>query len=372
VEELKRLLQLKRSHTDEDVGDAHDEADDADDVDDDNADDDDADDDGAVDDVDTHYDAEDADDPFRKRDFKNLAELPYMDQLRVQVFLDGEEFAPGKIDGEIGEFTEKAAQRWMKAHGRSVDRDSLPTLIERARAAASEPTIAYAVIGADLEHVGKVAASIPEQARQSELPYSSLAEAVSERFHTDISMLGRLNPGVDLTRIGVGSRLIVPRIRDPFDFSSNMPMAPSGPVANHIVIVWPERILEVRAKDDALVASFPVTLGDSTKYVRSGTWRIGSFAPLPSFRWDASVLKSGIRSDRYHILPPGPNNLVGVLWMGLKKPDGSSSPIGIHGTNQPETIGRAQSAGCIRLANWDVVRLSRLIGHNASVRWSRI
>ncbi|HCI92543.1 MAG TPA: murein L,D-transpeptidase, partial [Verrucomicrobiales bacterium] len=47
----------------------------------------------------------------------------------------------------------------------------------------------------------------------------------------------------------------------------------------------------------------------------------------------------------------GPNNPVGVIWNGLSK-----SGIGIHGTNNPRTIGRAQSAGCIRLSNWDSVR----------------
>ena len=48
--------------------------------------------------------------------------------------------------------------------------------------------------------------------------------------------------------------------------------------------------------------------------------------------------------------------MVGVIWMGLDKPG-----IGIHGTNNPETIGRAASHGCIRVANWDVIRLKDMI-----------
>jgi len=59
------------------------------------------------------------------------------------------------------------------------------------------------------------------------------------------------------------------------------------------------------------------------------------------------MLNYGVRTEAIIHLHARPNNLVGVLWMGLNKPG-----IGIHGTNNPGTIGRAASHGCIRLANW--------------------
>jgi lipoprotein-anchoring transpeptidase ErfK/SrfK len=68
------------------------------------------------------------------------------------------------------------------------------------------------------------------------------------------------------------------------------------------------------------------------------------------------MLNHGVRTENYYNLPPGPNNLVGILWMALNKPG-----IGIHGTNNPETIGRAASHGCIRLANWDAARVKDLV-----------
>ena len=52
----------------------------------------------------------------------------------------------------------------------------------------------------------------------------------------------------------------------------------------------------------------------------------------------------------------------GVLWIGLNKPG-----IGVHGTNNPQTIGRAQSHGCMRTANWDVVRLAKMITKGMTV-----
>ena len=85
-------------------------------------------------------------------------------------------------------------------------------------------------------------------------------------------------------------------------------------------------------------------------------WKILGIATLPWFRHDEGVLNFGVRTDDYFNLPPGPNNPVGILWMGLNKPG-----IGIHGTNNPETIGRAGSHGCIRMANWDAAKIKDLV-----------
>jgi hypothetical protein len=83
---------------------------------------------------------------------------------------------------------------------------------------------------------------------------------------------------------------------------------------------------------------------------------------MPTFRWDKSVLNYGVRSDNFYELPIGPNNPVGVMWIGLNRPG-----IGIHGTNSPQTIGRSASHGCMRTANWDVVRLTKLITKGMTV-----
>ncbi len=53
------------------------------------------------------------------------------------------------------------------------------------------------------------------------------------------------------------------------------------------------------------------------------------------------------------MLAPGPNNPVGVIWIALNK-----KGIGLHGTEEPDSIGRSASHGCVRLANWDIVRLA--------------
>jgi len=79
-------------------------------------------------------------------------------------------------------------------------------------------------------------------------------------------------------------------------------------------------------------------------------------AKLPNFRYDKKMLKEGGRSDNFHMLPPGPNNPVGVIWIALNR-----KGVGIHGSDSPDAIGRNVSHGCIRLANWDIVKLASLV-----------
>lgn len=60
--------------------------------------------------------------------------------------------------------------------------------------------------------------------------------------------------------------------------------------------------------------------------------------------------------DKQAMLPPGPNGPVGVVWLDLSK-----EHYGIHGTPEPQTIGRTESHGCIRLTNWDAARLALMV-----------
>src|SRR5205823_5773254 len=133
-------------------------------------------------------------------------------------------------------------------------------------------------------------------------------------------------------------------------------VSPNPAFANRkIWIDTREGFLEI-FENDRLIAEFPITLGSKTLPAPKGVWIMHGAATMPCFRHDEGVLQHGVRTSDFHMLPPGSNNPVGVLWMGLNKPG-----IGIHGTNNPETIGRAGSHGCIRMANWDAARIKDLV-----------
>ena len=202
------------------------------------------------------------------------------------------------------------------------------------------------------------------------LPYTTIAEYVAERFHTDEATLGRLNNGLKENAFTVGLSVKVPAVRPFLIESSRTGTASKERIPGASLRVHHlDHQLEVCDPDGQVVAVFPITVGSKPEYVRAGAWKVASVIPNPNFVWDDEMLKHGRKGNKQYILPPGPNNPVGLLWLELQPVSGPEAHIGIHGTNDPTHIGRNHSSGCIRLANWDIVRLSRLIGAGTHVVW---
>jgi hypothetical protein len=132
------------------------------------------------------------------------------------------------------------------------------------------------------------------------------------------------------------------------------PTATPAP-SRRLVLLRDERLIEFY-ENDRIAGCFPCTPGSAKFPVPLGTWRVTSNILMPNFRWDKSVLETGVRSNNAYNLPPGPNSPVGIVWMGINRPS-----LGMHGTNSPDRIGRNESSGCIRLANWDAFRLCQLV-----------
>ena len=280
-------------------------------------------------------------------------------QVQLQIFLDGKLFGPGKIDGLPGEFTTKALKRYQLANG--LPETGTP---EGLPLDTITPYTTYTIQEGDLKFVGDAPTLPQEQAKKKYLPYESLLEFLTERFHCAPEFLEKTNPGVKLGALKVGSVVKVPNV-EPFKIEElsqigGLPEIPE--FAGRVITVdTREKMLDLR-EGDKLIASLPITPGSGSLPTPPGTWRIVGIAEMPTFRWDKSVLMTGVRSDNFYELPIGPNNPVGVMWIGLNKPG-----IGIHGTNNPQTIGRAASHGCMRTANWDTVRLSKLITKGMTV-----
>src|SRR5437867_4458338 len=193
----------------------------------------------------------------------------------------------------------------------------------------------------DLKFVGDVPSSRAEQAKLKWLPYTSLLEFVAERYHSAESYIQKLNPGKNWEHLQPGETLKVPNVL-PFEVEKfTEGKVPENPAfaSRKVFVDTHEHLLEVFDQDQ-LVCVFPITPGSKTLPAPVGTWKILGVNVWPWFRYDEGMLNYGVRTENYYNLPPGPNNLVGVLWMGLNKPG-----IGIHGTNNPETIGRAASHG---------------------------
>jgi lipoprotein-anchoring transpeptidase ErfK/SrfK len=286
---------------------------------------------------------------------------PIEDLLRLQIFLDGKLFGPGKVDGRPGEFTTKALKRYQKSQG-------LPEteVIDHTLDISSigETYTTYTIREEDLKFVGVVPTQPSAQSKKKYLPYDSLLEFLTERFHCAPDFLEYINLPVKMSALKPGDTVKVPNVQ-PFIIEELTPVAKLPEVPEFktrvIKINTIEKMLDLW-DGEKLLASLPITPGSGYLATPPGTWRIIGITQMPTFRWDKSVLEYGVRSSNFYTLPIGPNNPVGIMWIGLSKPG-----IGIHGTNSPQTIGRSSSHGCMRTANWDVIRLVKQISAGMTV-----
>jgi lipoprotein-anchoring transpeptidase ErfK/SrfK len=116
----------------------------------------------------------------------------------------------------------------------------------------------------------------------------------------------------------------------------------AGPV-RRIVISIPDRKLAL-LQDDKIVRIWNTAVGTKSTPSPAGTYTIINRVSQPSY----------YRSGK--VIPPGPDNPVGTRWLGL-----SLKGFGIHGTNDPRSIGRKASHGCIRMQNRDVEELFDMV-----------
>ena len=281
-----------------------------------------------------------------------------IDTMLVQVFLNNANFGPGLVDGQADEFTRKAIIRYQKANGLPPDGNpkSLPL-------STTEPsTVDYEVTAADASQIGSAPKQPGKQAQQQWLPYASVVELLAEKFHTSQDFLRKVNPQLKGRDARAGDILKVPHVT-PFDIANveakqtekESPSAPESAQGKWIDVDVGEKMLEVK-DGDKTVAAFPITPGSSTLPAPKGHWHVESINYMPIFRYDKEMLYHGRRSKSGIATPRGPNSKVGVVWMSLNK-----TGVGIHGTDEPETIGHATSHGCIRLANWDAVKVAEMI-----------
>jgi lipoprotein-anchoring transpeptidase ErfK/SrfK len=116
-----------------------------------------------------------------------------------------------------------------------------------------------------------------------------------------------------------------------------------------LIVSIPDRKI-VLIEDGQVVKIYPIAVGKKSTPSPSGNFHIASRVVKPSWYQGGKVVG------------PGPANPVGTRWMGL-----GYKGYGIHGTNMPNSIGKAASHGCIRMRNHDVEELFELVNVGDSV-----
>lgn len=287
--------------------------------------------------------------------------------LHVQVILDRIGFAPGVIDGKEGQSLTLALRGFQEARGLPVTGEiDQPTLRALYPYRAIRPTTTAVIAESDV--AGPFIFPTPdepeEQAKMPGLFYQSPLEKLAERFHTTPATLVALNSPE--TPLRAGTRIVVPSaIPSSRDYQvddekvrallSSLNVDARQPQGDRVVVDKSDGSLRVYA-GERLLAQFPATMGSEYDPLPLGEWTIKGTSYNPPFNYNPDLFWDADPDDKKTRLPPGPNGPVGVAWIDLSK-----EHYGIHGTSEPQTIGRAESHGCIRLSNWDVARLSLMV-----------
>jgi lipoprotein-anchoring transpeptidase ErfK/SrfK len=283
--------------------------------------------------------------------------------------LDRLGFTPGVIDGHKGQSLTNALKGFQTARDVPQTGEADEATAKLLDAYQATPPVIEVTLSAD-DLAGPFVGAIPKRpADQAKLPamgYANAMEALAERFHTTPATLVALNSAT--TPLTAGTKIKVPNVRPaatayPESFKpewratlAQLSVSSDQPEAAKIVVDKSDGVLRVYDSGDKLIAQFPATMGSKHDPLPIGTWKIQGTSFLPTFHYNPKLFWDAKAGETKQTLKPGPNGPVGVVWMDLNK-----EHYGIHGTPTPETIGRTESHGCIRLTNWDAARLSMMV-----------
>jgi lipoprotein-anchoring transpeptidase ErfK/SrfK len=269
---------------------------------------------------------------------------PVTSWLEAQIALAREGISSGSIDGVGGAQSGAALRAYQEREGIPItgvlDDDV------KAHLVLMTPALTKVILSredvARLQPLGK---TWLEKSNQTALEYETALELIAERTHASPALIRRLNPAVDWTQPAAGTILTVPEV--------DRTAAMSKAAILHISLS--DHVLEARDDAGRLIVHFPVSIARMAEKRPEGELHVTVVIPDPNYTFDPAVFpesEEGRQLGRKLVVPPGPNNPVGVAWIGLDRPG-----YGIHGTPLPELVGRTESHGCFRLANWDALTL---------------
>ena len=341
-----------------------------------------------------------------------------LNHVRLQIFLDREQFSSGPITGKPTATFGKVKFLYQSNHADAKDDAALA---EKAKAAVGEVFVQYELKREDFRFIAPPRAETAVSGRGSRsraaaatsrtspspvlnksslgyerliaspmLAYRSPWEFVAERFHCSEAYLRALNSRLPAVP-GIGAEFRVPNVI-PFEIDKALeePLQPQADPEYPITAAI-EGLSQLNIyRKGMLVAVFPLSIarpglrGRGTWAIlgaiprprlatRQEGWREVSKKPGPLFGSSTPTptpmpIKAKLASEQF--LAPGPRNPAGIIWIDLAKSDSPDPlPYGLHGTSIPDQMNTLESIGGLRLTNWDIARAVRLLPSGTPLEW---
>jgi len=273
---------------------------------------------------------------------------PVRDGFEAQVALARRAISPGSLDAAIGSQTRAAIAAFQRSQ-KLPETAALDTNTRPLLTLAAPLLTDFIVTTNDLARLQPLGKTWLAKSQQSALDYETILEEVAEKAHSYPLLVEKLNPDVNWTNVVAGTVLKVPDVNYP----------ESAEQASFVVIHLSDKFLEAFGTETNLLLHCPCSIAAKVEKRPVGELHVIVVAPHPNYTVDPGLFPESAELQAIGhklILPPGPNNPVGVAWIGLDKPG-----YGMHGTPVPEQVGRTESHGCFRLANWDAEYLLKLV-----------
>jgi lipoprotein-anchoring transpeptidase ErfK/SrfK len=268
--------------------------------------------------------------------------------LAIQIALFNKGFSCGAIDNKLGTQTRQALKAFQKLNNikQTGDFDTATTKLLKL---PKNVLIQYQIAESDLKNLTKIPKTWLEKSQAESLNYENIVELLGEKFLTNVAYLRQINPKVDWKKVLVGSKVLVPNVERKYLTEK----------ADFIEVSLSQKTMQVFSSDKKLLAHFPCSIAADKTKRKKGEMKVVSVAENPTYTFTPENFPESIEAQelkRNLILPAGANNPVGLGWIGLDLPS-----YGIHGTPIPEDVGKTESHGCFRLANWDVKFLLKTV-----------
>ncbi len=329
-----------------------------------------------------------SDDGMTSRDDAAAVDDVARPEMQLQVVLDRLGFSPGVVDGKMGISTVNALRGFQTANELQVsgelDAPTTAALRQWQRIAATR-LVTVPASYADATFV-PIPEKASERAKLAAMGYESILEKLAERFHTTPEVLKALNPNAAFAApvadadnavpavIAAGTSLRVPNVGADAIVAADVTnvgwlatltslgVGTGQPDAERIEVSKKAGTMKVFDAGGKLIALFTVTTGSEHDPLPIGSWKVKGVGRNPDYAFNPALLRDVPASEGKHRLPPGPNSPVGVVWIDLNK-----EHYGLHGTPEPQAIGRSESNGCVRLTNWDAARLAQMVSVGTKV-----